>query len=90
MTDKKTTPANQGNKSELVFTKKKLSVVIDQHCNCGGGLYPDDGNNRHLRFQKNATRPYGGAVRFWIRSLCHFKKVSLRDGLFTGLYFGCN
>nr|WP_121270978.1 DUF3098 domain-containing protein [Pedobacter schmidteae] len=28
MTDKKTTPANQGNKSELVFTKKNYQLLL--------------------------------------------------------------
>lgn len=28
MTDKKTSPANQGNKSELVFTKKNYQLLL--------------------------------------------------------------
>lgn len=28
MTEKKTTPANQGNKSELVFTKKNYQLLL--------------------------------------------------------------
>lgn len=90
MTEKKTSPVNQDRKSELVFTKKELPTVIDQHCHCCFWLYFDDWNNRHLRFQKNLTCSYGSPVWLRIRCLCHIKEVKVTNGLFASLYPGCN